>query len=115
VLFREGTAPDGVYLLHSGEVDLSFSAKPLLDAGPGEILGLTAVMSNRTHDSTATTRTECVTGFIETHRFLRLLDEQPSLWLAVLQRISANISACWDCMRALGTGQGANHRTAARR
>lgn len=108
VLFSEGEQPDGVYFIHSGEVDLSFSsprsgaAKALLVAGSGQILGLTCVVSGRVHDSSARTRTTCVTGFIEKRDFLRLLDEMPALWLSVLQMISTNISACWDCMRHLG-------------
>jgi CRP-like cAMP-binding protein len=107
VLFREGTEPEGVYYLHSGEVDLCFSsaksgtAKSLLLATGGEILGLTCVMSSRAHDCSATTRTTCITGFVEKNRFLRLLDEKPALWLVVLRMISSNINACWDCMRNL--------------
>jgi CRP-like cAMP-binding protein len=107
VLFREGGEPAGVYFLHSGEVDLCFSspksgaAKSLLLAGAGEILGLTSVMSGRSHDSTGTARTTCITGFIDKNRFLRLLDEKPALWVVVLRMISSNINACWECMRSL--------------
>jgi len=101
LLFREGTEPEGVYYLHSGQVNLRFKDKPLLNAGPGEILGLTCVMSGRRHDCSATTRTECVTGFVEKHRFLHLLEEKPALWLTVLRMISSNINSCWECMRGL--------------
>lgn len=109
VLFREGNDPAGVYYVHSGEVDLKFAsprsgeAKSLLLAGPGELLGLTCVMSGRAHDCTATTRGSCTIGFVEKNRFLRLLDEKPNLWLTVLRLISGNINACWQCMRALAT------------
>lgn len=110
VLFREGTQPEGVYFLHEGEVDLFFSsrsgeARSLLLAEAGQILGLTCVVSGRHHDSSATTRTACVTGFVEKHQFLRLLDEKPTLWLTVLRMISSSISACWDCMRNLAAGR----------
>jgi len=107
-LFCEGAQAEGVYYLHSGEVDLRFSspktgaAKSLLLAGEGELLGLTSVMSGRGYDCSATTRTACVAGFVEKNRFFRLLDEKPALWLTVLRLISANISACWECMRNLG-------------
>src|SRR5690349_500117 len=101
VLFREGAEATGVYVLHSGDVDLSFSAKPLLTLSTGEMLGLTAVMSDRPHDATAVTRTPCITGFVEKNQFLRLLDEKPSLWLTVLRLISTNINQCWDFMRTL--------------
>ncbi len=105
ILFREGVEPAGIYFLHSGDVDLSFSSKPLLYAHAGEILGLTSVMSTRSHDSTAVTRTACVTGFVEKNQFLRLLDEQPALWLTVLRLISTNINQCWDCMRSLNASR----------
>lgn len=107
VLFREGNHPEGVYFLHSGEVDLCFAsprsgeARSFLIAAPGEILGLACVVSGRSHESSATTRTTCITGFIDRNRFLSLLDEKPSLWLTVLRMISTNINACWDCIRTL--------------
>lgn len=105
VMFREGTPTGGIYFLHSGEVDLQFSGKPMMTAEAGQMLGLTSVMSSRPHESTATTRTDCITGFIEKERFLHLLDEKPALWLAVLRMISSNISACWDCMRSLAVAK----------
>jgi CRP-like cAMP-binding protein len=101
LLFREGMDPEGVYFLHSGEVELSFSNKPMLVMEPGQILGLTCVMSDRAHDCSAVTRSSCVAGFVEKNQFLRLLDEQPALWLTVLRMISTNINACWECMRTL--------------
>lgn len=105
VLFREGVEPAGVYFVHSGDIDLSFSNKPLLSAHAGQILGLTCVMSNRPHDSTAVTRSACITGFVEKNQFLRLLDEKPALWLTVLRLISTNINQCWDCMRSLSAAR----------
>ena len=106
VLFREGEQPRGVYVVHSGEADLLFSAKgghskALLLGGPGQILGLSCVVSGRAHDCSATVRTPCVTGFIERERFLALLDQIPALWFSVLQMLSTDINACYDCMRTL--------------
>ncbi|HEX6086751.1 MAG TPA: Crp/Fnr family transcriptional regulator [Thermoanaerobaculia bacterium] len=101
LLFREGEPADGVYVLHSGGVALAFSNKPMVVLGPGEIVGLTTVMSNRAHDCSAVTHGACVVGFVEKAVFLRLLDEQPALWLTVLRMISENINACWQSMRAL--------------
>lgn len=110
VLFREGEEPAGVYFLHSGEVDLCFATgksepRSLLVADAGQILGITCVMSGRKHDCTATTRSACMTGFVEKEKFLRLLDEQPALWLSVLQMISTNINQCWDCMRSIAAAR----------
>jgi len=101
VLFREGEQPRGVYVVHSGEADLRFRTKSLQIVGPGQILGLSAVVSGRPHDSSATSRTPIVTGFIEKERFLNLLDQMPSLWFSVLQMLSTDINASYDCMRTL--------------
>ncbi|HEX7706522.1 MAG TPA: cyclic nucleotide-binding domain-containing protein [Thermoanaerobaculia bacterium] len=111
LLFQEGAEPEGVYFLHSGEVDLCFSspksgeAKSLLVADAGQILGLASLVSGRHLDCTATTRSTCITGFIPKDRFLSLLDEKPALWLTVLRMISSNINSCWDCMRSLSAAR----------
>jgi CRP/FNR family cyclic AMP-dependent transcriptional regulator len=101
VLFREGEQPRGVYVVHSGQVDLLYRSKSLQIVGPGQILGLSAVVSARPHDSSATARTPIVAGFIEKERFLSLLDQLPSLWFSVLQMLSTDVNSSYDCMRSL--------------
>jgi len=106
VLFREGEQPRGVYIIHSGEIDQLFSSrsghtKPLLVAGPGQILGLSCVVSGKAHNCSATARTPSVTGFIDRDRFTTLLAEQPALWWSVLQILSTDINSCYDCMKSL--------------
>lgn len=106
ILFREGEEPRGVYLLHSGQADLVFAArngdaKTLRVADEGQLLGLSCVVSRRPHDCTATAKSACTAGFIDKDSFQRLLEQKPDLWLTVLQLISADLNACWDCMRAL--------------
>lgn len=106
-LFHEGDQVAGVYLLHSGEVDICCSsprsgeAKSLFVVQAGEILGLSCIVGNRPHDCSATTRSSCITGFVQTNQFLKVLDEKPDLWLSVLRMISSNINSCWDCMRSM--------------
>lgn len=106
ILFREGEQPLGVYYLHSGEVDLVFAArngdaKTLRVAEPGQMLALSSVVARRAHDCTATAKSPVSVGFVRRDDFQRILDEQPGVWLAVLQLISEDVNACWDCMRAL--------------
>jgi CRP-like cAMP-binding protein len=107
VLFREGEEPRGVYFVHDGRFDLVFSsrageAKPLRTADTGQILGLSCIVSNRPHDCSATAKSEATVGFIPKDDFQKVLDTNPQLWMTVLQMISSDISACWDCMRSLG-------------
>ena len=106
VLFREGEEPRGLYFLHSGQVDLLFASrtgdtKTLRVAEAGQILGLSCIVSRKPHDCTATCKTSCNVGFIDREAFQRLLEEKPGLWFTVLQMISADVNACWDCMRTL--------------
>lgn len=106
VLFREGEEPRGIYFLQSGQIDLVFSArngyaKPLRVAEPGHILGLSAIVSQRNHDYSATTRTPCEVGFIERKRFLDYVDHSPAVWFNVLQLLSEDVNACYDCIRSI--------------
>jgi CRP-like cAMP-binding protein len=106
VIFAEGAEATGLYILHSGEADLIFQtktgvARPLIRALAGDVLGLSCVMSGRPHESTATARSTCITGFVPGDQFRALLQEEPDLWLPVLRLISENVNSCWDCMRAL--------------
>jgi CRP-like cAMP-binding protein len=111
MLFLEGQAPSGVYVLHSGEVELLFAArngkaKPLRLVSSGQILGLSAVVMRRRHDCSAIARTPCEIGFIDRGEFLRLLEECPGLWLSVLRLLSNDVHAVYDDMRALTAGAG---------
>ena len=109
LLFEEGSPVDRIFVVRSGEVEIRFSARrtgetrAMFVAGPGDILGLGSVVGNRCHDCSATTRTTCITGAIDRETFFKLLEEKPGLWLTVLRTISANINACWECMRTLST------------
>lgn len=106
MLFLEGESPAGVYVLHSGEVDLLFGSrngevKALRVATPDQILGLAAVVMGRTHDCSATVRTRCEVGFIEREEFLRTLESNPSFRFNVLRQLSSDVNSIYDDIRAL--------------
>ena len=105
-LFREGDEPQGVYVLHSGSVQLLFaskngSAKPLREAQPGQILGLSCVVTQRPHDCTATAAEPSEVAFISRDEFLRTLDDSPAVWFSVLRILSSEVNAAYDDMRVL--------------
>lgn len=105
-LFREGEQPRGVYVLHSGKVHLLFAGKngcikPLREAQPGQILGLSCVVTQRAHDCTATAATPCEVAFIERDEFLRTLDDSPAVWFSVLRVLSSEVNAAYDDMRVI--------------
>lgn len=106
LLFREGETPRGVYIVHSGDIDLVFSrrngvTKPLRVAKEGELLGVSCILSRRCHDCSATTRTPCELGFVDRDTFLREVDHSPSVWFSVLQVLSQDVNSCYDCMRLI--------------
>ena len=105
-LFREGDEPQGVYVLHSGSVQLLFaskngSAKPLREAQPGQILGLSCVVTQRPHDCTATAAEPSEVAFISRDEFLRTLDDSPAVWFSVLRVLSSEVNAAYDDMRVM--------------
>jgi CRP-like cAMP-binding protein len=105
MLFLEGETPAGVYILHSGEVELLFAtrngnAKPLRVATHGQILGLSSVVMRRPHDCSAIARTLCQVGFIGRDEFIKSLNDTPSIWLSVLRMLSSDVNAVYDDMRA---------------
>ena len=105
-LFHEGDAPRDVHVVVSGEIDLIFSArrgtqKTLRVARAGEVLGLGDVVAGTPHDCTAATRTAATIGTLSVNELHRLLEDDPSLWLAVLQFLSNDVNACYDSMRCV--------------
>jgi CRP/FNR family transcriptional regulator len=106
VIFRDGEEPRGIYILQSGQVDLIYSSrngytKPLRIAAEGQILGVSDVVARRSHDCTATCRTNVEAGFIPRDEFLRVLDTNPAVWFRVLQLLSEDVNSCYDCMRSI--------------
>jgi CRP/FNR family transcriptional regulator len=107
-LFREGEQPRGVYVLHSGSVQLLFAgktgnAKPLRETRPGQILGLSCVITQRLHDCTATAAEPCEVAFIERDQFLHMLDDSPAVWFSVLRVLSSDVNAAYDDIRGIAT------------
>lgn len=105
-LFREGDEPRGVLVVRSGQIDLIFSArngdaKALRVAQPGQILGMSCLVTDRPHDCTATARTAGEAGFVRRADFMRTLDQCPAVWFSVLRVLSNDINAAYDDIRAL--------------
>jgi CRP-like cAMP-binding protein len=106
VLFREGEAPCGVYVIHSGNVDLVFSgrngvSKPLRSLHAGAVAGLSDAVANVPHDCTATTRSSASVGFVPIGELRQLLDEKPAVWFDIAEVLSEDLDECWGSMRTL--------------
>ena len=84
VLFQQGEAGRGVFLLRQGKVRLSLHRTggkelPYRVAGPGNILGLPATLSHAPYSLTAENLADCEVGFAPAEDVLNLLSKRGDL------------------------------------
>jgi CRP-like cAMP-binding protein len=106
VLFREGDPPRGVFVIHSGTVDLVFSSRAgmrrtLRTASADDVVGLSEAISNTLYACTAAAHTTCEIGFVPLADLHTMLEGDPTLWLTVAEHLSSNVGQCWQSMRTL--------------
>lgn len=104
VLFREDEPTLGVYVIHSGEVELVAGwgekvPRVIRRAAAGEILSLSQAVSGRAHDATAVITTPARIGFVEKDAFLATLNANPQAWPLVLQLLSGQIYAMYEAIK----------------
>lgn len=96
VLFRQGDAPSGLYILHQGEVTLSMTS-PAGDevtsftAFPGSLLGLPGLIGNEPYTLTAIAHKGARLCFIDRDDFTSMMKANPSLCLKMLQVLAAEV------------------------
>jgi CRP/FNR family cyclic AMP-dependent transcriptional regulator len=107
VLFGEGQAARGGLVLCSGKVKLSTTSREgrvliLKIAGPGEVLGLSAVLSGVPHEVTATTASPCRLNFIRADVLFGFLRRHGEAGLHAAQAVSKQYQdACQDIQEIL--------------
>ena len=117
VLYSEGQAPSGIYLLCSGGVKLSLSGadgKILITriTHPGEVLGLSSVLTGNPHKATAQTMQTSRVNFIRREDFLKTLAEYLALSTNTVRQLSAECESDADHIRALGLSHSAAEKLA---
>jgi len=100
ILFVEGQAARGIFILCSGKVNLSTTSKDgkiliLKTAGPGEALGLSASVSSTNYETTAETATPCLVNFIERKHFLELMQTHNEMGLHTAQWLSLDYQTAY--------------------
>lgn len=95
VLFVEGQAPRGVHVLCRGRVKLytcSGEARVLITdiARPGDVLGLSAVVSGKPYEVSAQTLDACRVTFIGREHFLRILGEHAGASMHATRQLSCD-------------------------
>ncbi len=107
VLFMEGQAPRGIFVLCHGQVKLSLNAKDgrtfiLQIAEPGMVLGLSATVSGKPYELTAETMRACQVGFVTREDFFRFLKENAEACFKTAEQLSINYNSACHEFRLLG-------------
>jgi CRP-like cAMP-binding protein len=96
VLFRQGDAPTGLFILRKGQVTLSmdpganqnlFACK----AAPGSLLGVPGLIGNQPYSLTAIAERGAEGSFITRDEFNHLMQTDQQLMLLILQVLAAEV------------------------
>jgi CRP/FNR family transcriptional regulator len=117
ILFVEGQAPRGIFVLCKGRAKLSICSTDgktliLKIAEAGEVLGLSASVSGKPYELTAETIDPCQVNFVKREDFLRLLKEHADACLRVAEQLSEKYNAACREIRALGLSHSAAEKLA---
>lgn len=95
VLFHQGDAPTGVYILTKGSVRLTSvtDGDPLLSirAGVGSLLGVPAVVGTKPYTLTAEALEGAEVSVLSCEDFVHLMHTEPNLSFRVLQVLAAEV------------------------
>lgn len=106
VLFAEGEPARGVYILRTGRATVSISSSEgrivmLRLAQPGDVLGLNAVLSNGSYDTTVKTLEPCRTDFISRAELIDLMQQNQAAAQTILKILSRELTEFMDRAKLL--------------
>ena len=104
VLFIEGEAPRGLFVLCSGQTKLTANSAEghsltLRTVEPGEVIGLSSVVGDRPYPATAETLSPCQVSFIPRLEFLRFLRSNSDVSMRVAKHLSMELHEAWHKSR----------------
>ena len=107
ILFSEGKPARGIFLLCDGRAKLSICAQngrrlTLRIAGPGEVLGLGAVLSNTPYEITAELLDASQVVFVRRKELMKFLREHPDVCLQVVRMLSQDLHGAYERVRSIG-------------
>jgi CRP-like cAMP-binding protein len=96
VLFRQGDAPAGLYIVKSGSATLSMTTSAsteilALEAGAGSLLGLPGLIGNGPYTLTAIAHAGSEIGYLARENFTAVMRSDPLLALKILQVLAAEV------------------------
>jgi CRP/FNR family transcriptional regulator len=100
ILFVEGQAPRGMFILCTGKVNLSTTSREgkiliLKSAEAGEALGLSATVSGLGYEATAETATPCQVNFVDRKHFLELMQTHSEIGVHAAQCLSRDFQSAY--------------------
>ena len=117
VLFMEGEASRGVYILCQGRVKLLTTNSDgksfiLKIAQPGEVFGLNSILSGTPHEITAETLQPCQVAYVGREDFVRFIKEHGDACLHVAKHLSRDCSSAYEVIRSIGLNNSASEKLA---
>jgi len=108
VLFAEGRPVRGIYILCDGRAKLSICGEQsrrltLRIAGPGEVLGLGAVMSNTPYEVSAELLDDSQVVFVRRKELMKFLREHNPICLQVVYMLSQDLHGAYERVRSIGS------------
>jgi CRP/FNR family transcriptional regulator, cyclic AMP receptor protein len=110
VLFREGQVARGVFVICEGRVRLTVCSEDgkrllLRVAGPGEVLGLSAVLSGTPYEITGQAIENCQVAMVRRKDLVTFLREHREACLQVVNLLSEDLHVAYDRVRSVGLGR----------
>ena len=107
LLCLEGQPPRGVFVLCTGRAKLTTTSAEgksiiLRIAEPGEVLGLTAVVSNTSYEATIETLEPSQANFISQADFVHFVQEHPDVGMKVAKQLTHNCKCAYGEIRSIG-------------
>jgi CRP-like cAMP-binding protein len=96
VLFRQDEKPEGLYIVHEGDVSLTMRS-PLgelvmdMPAQPGSLLGLPALVGGEAYSLSATAQGGAHVSFVPREEFSRMMLEEPAIAVMILRVLAAEV------------------------
>ena len=117
VIFVEGQAPRGVYLVCQGQVKLSMTGSDgttliVRLAEAGEVLGLHAAVTGQPYELTAETLHPCQLNYVSQHDFQQFLEQYGDACLHAAQHLSHDCQSAYDLIRSIGLSHKVGDRLA---
>lgn len=107
ILFSEGRPVRGIYILCDGRAKLSICADngkrlTLRIAGPGEVLGLGAALSNTPYEITAELLDPSQVVFVRRKDLMKFLRDRKDICLQIVHMLSQDLHGAYERVRNIG-------------